>query len=329
MKIQCVLALCLVSSFVAAAPHPLLYTGDGSSPLSIANTFSSLEKRSDVEKRVKIIVAEQLGLPLSEIKNEASFVDDLGADELDRAELVIDLEAAFDIEIPDEDAEKITTVQDAINYDIVAERLGVPTSEIKNQASFVNDLGADELDVVEIIKELEKEFDISISDEDAEKITTVQNAIDYVRFLLRLPTFLHDSQNSFLPRSETMKIQYVLALCLVSSFVVAAPHPLLYPGDGSSPLSIAKTFSSLEKRSNVEKRVKNIVAEILGLPLHEITNEASFVNDLGADELERGEIDIALEAAFDIEIPEEQAEKITTVQDAINYVGSHEKAAGN
>lgn len=71
---------------------------------------------SDIEKRVKKIIIEQLGVEESEVKNEASFVDDLGADSLDTVELVMALEEEFDTEIPDEEAEKITTVQAAIDY---------------------------------------------------------------------------------------------------------------------------------------------------------------------------------------------------------------------
>lgn len=70
---------------------------------------------SDVAERVKKIVAEQLGVK-EEVQNEASFVDDLGADSLDTVELVMALEEEFELEIPDEDAEKITTVQQAIDY---------------------------------------------------------------------------------------------------------------------------------------------------------------------------------------------------------------------
>ena len=71
---------------------------------------------SDIEQRVKKIVAEQLGVNESEIKTESSFVDDLGADSLDTVELVMALEDEFETEIPDEEAEKITTVQQAIDY---------------------------------------------------------------------------------------------------------------------------------------------------------------------------------------------------------------------
>jgi acyl carrier protein len=70
---------------------------------------------SNIEERVKKIVAEQLGVK-EEIANDASFVDDLGADSLDTVELVMALEEEFECEIPDEDAEKITTVQQAVDY---------------------------------------------------------------------------------------------------------------------------------------------------------------------------------------------------------------------
>jgi len=71
---------------------------------------------SDIEQRVKKIVAEQLGSNAEDVKTESSFVDDLGADSLDTVELVMALEEEFDCEIPDEEAEKITTVQLAIDY---------------------------------------------------------------------------------------------------------------------------------------------------------------------------------------------------------------------
>ena len=71
---------------------------------------------SNIEDRVKKIVAEQLGVKEEEVKAEASFVDDLGADSLDTVELVMALEEEFETESPDEEAEKITTVQLAIDY---------------------------------------------------------------------------------------------------------------------------------------------------------------------------------------------------------------------
>ena len=69
-----------------------------------------------IEERVKKIIAEQLGVNENEITGESSFVDDLGADSLDTVELVMALEEEFSTEIPDDDAEKITTVQQAVDY---------------------------------------------------------------------------------------------------------------------------------------------------------------------------------------------------------------------
>ena len=69
-----------------------------------------------VEQKVRQIIVEQLGVDESQVDNSASFVEDLGADSLDIVELVMAFEEAFEIEIPDEDAEKIATVKDAIDY---------------------------------------------------------------------------------------------------------------------------------------------------------------------------------------------------------------------
>lgn len=71
---------------------------------------------ASVEEKVKEIIVEQLGVNESDVASDAHFVDDLGADSLDTVELVMKFEEEFDIEIPDEDAEKIQTVQDAIDY---------------------------------------------------------------------------------------------------------------------------------------------------------------------------------------------------------------------
>ena len=69
-----------------------------------------------VAEKVKSIIAEQLGVKIEEVKPEASFIDDLGADSLDTVELIMALEEEFNVEIPDEDAEKMTKVGDAIKY---------------------------------------------------------------------------------------------------------------------------------------------------------------------------------------------------------------------
>lgn len=71
---------------------------------------------SSVDERVKKLICEQLGVKEEEVKDEASFVDDLGADSLDTVELVMALEEEFETEIPDEEAENITTVKEAIDY---------------------------------------------------------------------------------------------------------------------------------------------------------------------------------------------------------------------
>lgn len=77
--------------------------------------YMSLQ-RNEIETRVKKIVVEQLGVKEDEVTVDASFVDDLGADSLDTVELVMALEEEFETEIPDEDAEKIITIKDAVNY---------------------------------------------------------------------------------------------------------------------------------------------------------------------------------------------------------------------
>ena len=71
---------------------------------------------ASVEERVKQIIVEQLGVDEAQVEDNASFVDDLGADSLDIVELVMAFEEAFELEIPDEDAEKIATVKDAVTY---------------------------------------------------------------------------------------------------------------------------------------------------------------------------------------------------------------------
>jgi len=77
--------------------------------------------------------------------------------------------------------------------------------------------------------------------------------------------------------------------------------------------------------ATVEERVKQIIVEQLGVDETEVTPNASFVDDLGADSLDTVELVMAFEEAFDIEIPDEQAEKIRTVKDAIDYINTHSK----
>ena len=78
---------------------------------------------------------------------------------------------------------------------------------------------------------------------------------------------------------------------------------------------------------NVEQRVKKIVAEQLGVAEADVKNESSFVNDLGADSLDTVELVMALEEEFETEIPDEFAEKITTVHQAVDYINAHAKKA--
>ena len=79
--------------------------------------------------------------------------------------------------------------------------------------------------------------------------------------------------------------------------------------------------------SNIEERVKKIVVEQLGVKDDEVTNAASFVDDLGADSLDTVELVMALEDEFECEIPDEEAEKIRTVQQAVDYINAHLKKA--
>jgi len=78
--------------------------------------MADVKAKANVAEKIKQIVSEQLGVDEAEVTPTASFVDDLGADSLDTVELVMAFEEAFEIEIPDEDAEKIRTVQDAVTY---------------------------------------------------------------------------------------------------------------------------------------------------------------------------------------------------------------------
>jgi acyl carrier protein len=82
----------------------------------LSHTPGEESEMASVEERVKQIIVEQLGVDEAEVTPTASFVDDLGADSLDTVELVMAFEEAFNIEIPDEDAEKIRTVQDTVEY---------------------------------------------------------------------------------------------------------------------------------------------------------------------------------------------------------------------
>ena len=79
--------------------------------------------------------------------------------------------------------------------------------------------------------------------------------------------------------------------------------------------------------ADIDARVKEIIVEQLGVAPEEVTNEASFINDLGADSLDTVELVMALEEEFDMEIPDEEAEKLQTVGQAVDYIKSHVSAA--
>jgi len=93
------------------------------------------------------------------------------------------------------------------------------------------------------------------------------------------------------------------------------PHLLLTP----------LTFSHMADQKTIEQRVKQIIVNQLNVNEEQITREASFLDDLGADSLDTVELVMAFEEAFDIEIPDEEAEKIKTVKNAIDYINAHAK----
>src|SRR5215471_2658266 len=98
-------------------PHAVPRTCENRAKAAKINAFPKLPGGfMSVEQKVKQIIVEQLGVDESQVDSNASFVDDLGADSLDIVELVMAFEEAFELEIPDEDAEKITTVKDAVEY---------------------------------------------------------------------------------------------------------------------------------------------------------------------------------------------------------------------
>lgn len=93
-----------------------LYGSRYDKAVPISNTTEGLENMSDITERVKKIVVEHLGVDAAKVTDNASFIDDLGADSLDTVELVMAFEEEFSVEIPDDAAEKIITVKDAVDY---------------------------------------------------------------------------------------------------------------------------------------------------------------------------------------------------------------------
>jgi acyl carrier protein len=132
----------------------------------------------------------------------------------------------------------------------------------------------------------------------------------------------------------------LLAASLLTAFC-SAPNPAKdvasyvstsFPFDRNSFQQLGFSFApavqlilSEENMAAVDEKVKQIIVEQLGVDEGEVTPSASFVDDLGADSLDTVELVMAFEEAFEIEIPDEDAEKIRTVQDAIDYIGKHSK----
>ena len=153
--------------------------------------------------KVKTIIVEQLGVEPDEVQMNSTFVNDLGADSLDIVELVMAFEEEFEVEIPDDVAERIKTVGEAVNivvygygyvpndpvtqaFDrvktIIVKQLGVEPDEVQMNSTFVDDLGADSLDIVELVMAFEEEFEVEIPDDVAERIKTVGEAVNIVLY---------------------------------------------------------------------------------------------------------------------------------------------------
>ena len=113
----------------------------------------------------KDIAVQQLEVKENEVKKDSDFVEALGADSLDTA-----------VKDNDNDNDILSKVKK-----IVVQQLGVEENKINEESKFVDDLGADSLDTVELVMAFEEEFDIEIPDEEAEKIETVENAVDHIK----------------------------------------------------------------------------------------------------------------------------------------------------
>jgi acyl carrier protein len=169
---------------------------------------------------------------------------------------------------------------------IVIEQLGVEEGEVTPTASFVDDLGADSLDRVELVYGFRGGFQLEIPDEDAEKISTVKEAVEYID-----------------KHAEGKQVN---------------PEPT---GRRARALPILR-----RQMAAVDEKVKQIIVEQLGVDEGEVTPNASFVDDLGADSLEHRRAGHGLRGSFRHQkFPTRDAEKIRTVQDAVDYIGKHAK----
>jgi acyl carrier protein len=130
-------------------------------------------------------------------------------------------------------------------------------------------------------------------------------------------------------RNPARQRRHVHAVAFAAWVPRAAPSPWIHPGTPSGFLVHLATKPPPEEHrdmSSIEERVKKIVIEQLGVKEEDVSNSASFVEDLGADSLDTVELVMALEEEFECEIPDEEAEKISTVQAAIDYIKAHVKA---
>ena len=146
----------------------------------------------DVEKRVLDVVGEKLSCNKASLSLDSRFAEDLKADANAIADIAKKLSDELKVAVSEDDAKASKSVGQLVNLfrkqvvektviEIVSEQMGVDRAEITRDTHFINDLNADSLDTVELVMEFEDEFELSIPDEEAERITTVGHAMDYIK----------------------------------------------------------------------------------------------------------------------------------------------------
>ncbi len=248
-------------------------------------------------KEYKEIIADKLSVDIKNVVPDAEFIQDLGADSLDTVVILQDFEEMYGINVPDYEAEKLLTVQEAFDYlknkvrqkiedegkileaylnekagktpdfgeyiEVITETLGVHEDEVKEDASFADDLGADSLDTVKLIQTFEEVYGIKIPSSDAERLTTVKKGLDYLRKEVR---------------------------------------------------------QKMMREGKIWLKMGEVIVERLVVGKEKIKFPASFADDLGKDSHDHAELMMALEDEFDVEIPDEDAEKLTTVGKTFDYL---------